>query len=146
MIGIIVAAHGEFSGGIKSAVTLIAGDQKQFETVSLREGDSVEKCKESLNVKALEVNDGNGVVIFTDLFGATPANIAAYSAKEDIIVIAGVNLPMILEILAVRNSMDVITIAQMSVEAGKNSIVNLNELLKKLILISEKLDEPLLSY
>ena len=131
MIGIIVAAHGEFSVGIRSAVTLIAGEQKQFETVPLREGDSIEMCKESLQARVREVDDGEGVIIFTDLFGATPANIAAYSAKEDIIVIAGVNLPMILEILAVRNSMDVISIAQMSIEAGKNSIVNLNELLNK---------------
>ena len=130
MIGIVVAAHGEFSGGIKSAVTLIAGDQKQFQTVSLREGDSVEKCKENLQSKTLEVNDGNGVIIFTDLFGATPANAAAYSAKEDIIVIAGVNLPMILEILAVRNSTDVKTLAQMAMESGKKSIVNINDLLK----------------
>ena len=130
MIGIVVAAHGEFSGGIKSAVTLIAGDQKQFQTISLREGDSVEKCKENLQSKTLEVNDGNGVIIFTDLFGATPANAAAYSAKEDIIVIAGVNLPMILEILAVRNSTDVKTLAQMAMESGKKSIVNINDLLK----------------
>jgi len=130
MIGIIVAAHGEFSVGIRSAVTLIAGEQKQFETVPLREGDSIEMCKESLQARVREVDDGEGVIIFTDLFGATPANVAAYSAKEDVIVIAGVNLPMILEILAVRSSMKVEAVAKMAMDAGINSIVNVNEFLK----------------
>jgi PTS system mannose-specific IIA component len=131
MIGIVIAAHGEFADGIKSAITLISGTQKNLETVALREGDSIEGYKERLHAKILEVNDGNGVIVFSDLFGASPANAAANFAGGDVIVITGMNLPMILEILAVRNSAAIGDLAKIAISAGRDAIMDLNSILFK---------------
>ena len=48
-------------------------------------------------VRALD--DGDGVIVLTDMYGSTPANIAAALADDDVIVIAGVNLPMLVRLL-----------------------------------------------
>ena len=133
MVGIVIAAHGGFADGLKDAIRVITGQQSRLVTVSLRDGDNIEGLKDRILSSIKKVDDGNGCVIFTDLFGASPANAAAYLMDDKIIVISGANLPMILEILAVRNTLSVEEIAKIAVKAGRQSIKNLNDLLLEAI-------------
>ena len=131
MIGIVVVTHGEFADGIASAVTLIAGPQEQFETVALREGDSIDGLKERIQTAIDKADTGSGSLLFVDMLGASPSNAAAYLVTDRVEIIAGVNLPMILEILAVRGDMALAELAEMAMNAGKESIQSLSAIMRK---------------
>ncbi len=103
MIGIIIATHGKMSDGIKDAAELIMGGTDSIETLNLFHGDDVSELGNQLTEAINKVDDGNGTIIFADLFGASPYNqsmIAINGLPEDkkdkVFVITGVNLPMIL--------------------------------------------------
>lgn len=103
MVGIVIATHGELANGLMNSLELIMGKQKNYETIGLFHGDSVDTFSENLTQSVSEVDDGSGVLILTDLFSATPYNRAAYlmnEVKEDnkkIQLLSGVNLPMLIQ-------------------------------------------------
>ncbi len=131
MIGIVIVTHGDFADGIKSAVKLIAGPQEQFETVALREGDSIDGLKERIQAAITKTDTGSGTLVFVDMLGASPSNAAAYLVTDRVEIVTGVNLPMILEILAVRGDMDLTDVADMAMNAGKESIQSLSTIMRQ---------------
>lgn len=109
MIGLIVATHGKMSDGIVDAAHLIIGSTENIETLNLIHGDDVQVLKEKMLDAIEAVNQNEGVIIFTDLFGASPYNQATLAIhslpqelKEKIFVLTGVNLPMLLEAISQR--------------------------------------------
>ncbi|MEI6896784.1 MAG: PTS galactosamine/N-acetylgalactosamine transporter subunit IIA [Psychromonas sp.] len=105
MIGIIVTGHGLFASGIEKAVERIIGEQAQVAYVDF----PIEINTDMLNQQMLEaikaVNDGSGILFFTDLLGGTPFRTAALIAQEQtgIEVLTGTNLQMTLEIMLERD-------------------------------------------
>jgi len=65
------------------------------------------------------------------MLGASPSNAAAYLVTDRVEIITGVNLPMILEILAVRGDMALADIAEMAMNAGKESIQSLSAIMRQ---------------
>lgn len=109
MIGIIVATHGKMSDGIVDAAELIIGGTDDIETLNLYQGDDIQDLNKQMLEAIKKVDQNDGVIIFTDLFGASPYNqatLAIHSLPEDqrekITVITGVNLPMLLEAINQR--------------------------------------------
>ncbi len=102
-IGIIVCTHSVLADGFKQAIEMLMGPQENFAAIGLYEGDDIM----DLSGKIIELTKSMQTtksVIFTDLFGASPTNAAALALVDvDAVVIAGVNLPMIAEILTIRN-------------------------------------------
>ena len=84
--------------------------------------DPVKKVEEARNkVKAL--NDGEGVLILTDIYGSTPANIACSLINEDNVrVISGINLPMLIRVLNYPN-LDIDELVFKAVSGGKEGIM-----------------------
>ncbi len=102
-IGIVVCTHSVLADGFKQAIEMLMGPQENFAAIGLYEGDDIL----DLSGKIIELTKSMQTtksVIFTDLFGASPTNAAALALVDvDAAVIAGVNLPMIAEILTIRN-------------------------------------------
>lgn len=69
------------------------------------------------------LDKGDGCLIFTDIFGATPSNIAHQLASDDTVVISGVNLPMLFRVLNYPQS-DLETLAEKAVNAGYEGITS----------------------
>jgi PTS system ascorbate-specific IIA component len=69
------------------------------------------------------LDQGQGCLVFTDIFGATPSNIAHQLASEDTVIIAGLNLPMLFRVLNYPQS-DLETLAEKAVNAGYEGITN----------------------
>ena len=108
MIGLVVTGHANFGSGMTSSVNLIAGEQEAYQYVDFLPTYSTEDLAAELN-KALDaLKDCEGVIIFTDLMGGTPFNTAAQLGRdrEDIRIIAGTNLPMLVEAVMSRKFMD----------------------------------------
>lgn len=105
MISFVVATHGTFSDGLLNAAELIMGKIENIKTLNLLHGDDIEKFHLSILDAIHSVNQNNeGIIIFTDLAGASPYNQATLaiqhiddSLKHNIYVVSGVNLPLLIE-------------------------------------------------
>lgn len=91
-----------------SSVNLIAGEQEAYQYVDFLPSYSTEDLAGELTKAMNELKDSEGIIIFTDLMGGTPFNTAAQLGRdrEDVRIIAGTNLPMLVEAVMSRKFMD----------------------------------------
>ena len=124
MVAIIVGTHGNLSRELIRTCEMILGKRENIGAVTLEPGDSadglVEKYKKT--IKSLDGKDG--VVFLTDLFGGSPYNAACKIAmtKDNIGVVAGVNLSMALEVFNLQD-LPVGEIVEIAQSAGKQGII-----------------------
>ena len=133
MIGIVLAAHGTLPQALVESVGMILGEPPQIATVSLMPGDSLEGLVERLRAAVHEVSQGEGVLVFLDMFGGTPANAAALLTQQmdRVHAVTGVNLPMLLETFMLRDSVDQVeALTETAFSAGQSGIVNVVEAFK----------------
>jgi mannose/fructose/sorbose-specific phosphotransferase system IIA component len=125
MIGVVLAAHGPLPAALLESCDMILGGQPQVATVSLMPGDSLEGLVDRLGDAARSVDEGQGILILLDMFGATPANATMLLAqqREDLRAVTGVSLPMLLETFMARLSSDDLDgLTATAVSAGKESV------------------------
>lgn len=135
MIGIVVVGHGEFGHGIASSVELIAGKQEQFEVLSFLEGEENDLIV-NLKTAVEKVDQGDGVIIFTDLKGGSPFRESVIVAHEyeKCEVLTGTNVAMLLEALLAREFNDSVSDFASALETTGKEQVYLFSL--------ETIDEP----
>ncbi|MGG5342011.1 PTS sugar transporter subunit IIA [Enterococcus sp. AZ192] len=104
MLGIVIATHGALSTGLKDAAEVIMGATENIATVSLNQGEDIQKLGEKIKQAIQLVDQGNGVVVFVDLVSASPYNQALLTIRElekemqeKVYIVSGANLPMLLE-------------------------------------------------
>ena len=109
MIGIIIVTHSNFAEGIKNSVEMIAGKQDNFTAINFENGEDIEDLKNHISQKAEEyTSKGLDVIYVTDLKGATPFNACLYvSTKIWGPVVAGLCLPILLELVLTRDTMEI---------------------------------------
>ena len=125
MIGLLVTGHANFGTGITSSVNLIAGEQEAYQAVDLLPTYSTEDLTREITKALDELKDCEGVIIFTDLMGGTPFNVSAQigHGKENIRIVAGTNLPMLVEIVMSRKFMDNLDeLVDSVLETGKEQV------------------------
>ena len=106
MIGVVIVTHGDLSLELRRALEHIVGAQSQMRTLSIAPDDDMEMRREEILAATKAVNSGQGVVVLTDLFGGTPSNLALSTLKAgEVDIIAGVNLPMMVKLASVRESL-----------------------------------------
>lgn len=132
MIGVLVTTHGNLGIEMIRAAELIKGKIKSILHFSIDQSQSVEELKKEISTAIKKLDDGQGVLILTDLFGGTPSNISLSFLKEDKVeVITGVNLPMLLKITDIREKMNLKDFARFIKEYGQSNISLASEILKK---------------
>lgn len=103
MVGLIIATHGNTSIELQNSLEMFSGKPAQCRTWKLNPGDDMKSKEEQLQQYVREVDSGDGVLIMTDLFGGTPANLALkISVSENVQVLTGVNLPMLIQFMSAR--------------------------------------------
>ena len=125
MIGLIVTGHANFGSGITSSVNLIAGEQEAYKAVDFLPSYSTEDLTREIAKALDELKDCEGVIIFTDLMGGTPFNVSAQigHGKDNIRIVAGTNLPMLVEIVMSRKFMDDLDdLVESVLETGKEQV------------------------
>ena len=132
MIGVVVVTHGQLATELVNAAETIVGDLPQFTAVSIGWHDDTQDAREEIAQAVARVGtDAQGVLILTDMFGGTPANLAmTFLAGNHVEVITGVNLPMLIKIASVRESSDLLAIARELREHGRNAIWVASDLLR----------------
>ncbi|MBC7233555.1 MAG: PTS sugar transporter subunit IIA [Chloroflexi bacterium] len=119
--------------GMLDAARMIVGKQDGIVAVNLREEDSVESLMDRIAAAIEEVDHGDGVLILVDVFGASPFNASARLAvqRDQIEVISGVSLPMLLELAVQREGQSLTKLVEVAREAGMSGIRTLSETLDK---------------
>lgn len=133
MVGVLVVAHGEMASGLLDAARMIVGDQEALLALSLQEMEDVEGLMAKVEEAIAQVDTGDGVLVLVDLPGASPFNASARIAmqREGIEVVTGVNLPMLAELLVMRDGSSLEGCVDIAKEAGISGVRTLSEILKK---------------
>jgi PTS system mannose-specific IIA component len=123
MIGLVLVTHGRLADEFVAALEHVVGAQQQVATVCIGPYDDMEQRRKDIVASIDEVNQGDGVVVLTDMFGGTPSNLAISAMKPgEIEVIAGVNLPMLIKLASTRVSGKLADVVEQAQEAGRKYI------------------------
>lgn len=130
MIGLVLVTHGRLAVEFRVAMEHVVGPQEAVETICIGPEDDMEMRRAEIAQAIARVDDGDGVVVLTDLFGGTPSNLAiSLLAPGRVEVIAGVNLPMLIRLESARKKMAVAQAVAAAREAGTKYISVASELL-----------------
>lgn len=130
MIGGLIVSHGKLAEELLNTLTIILGEAPNIEAISIGWYDDVEDSKRKINQSLKKLNQKNGVVVFTDMFGGTPSNLSFSFLKENQVeIITGVNLPMLIKFVSLQRSNNLKEVARKVVEQGKKNIHLVGELL-----------------
>jgi PTS system mannose-specific IIA component len=113
MIGLIIITNGNLALELKSAMEHIIGTQTNVAIFCITPDDDIDIQKNNIQKTIKEVNQGNGVIILTDMFGGTPSNLALnFLEPGNIEIISGVNLPMLVKIGQLRSDGNILEVIQ----------------------------------
>ena len=127
MIGVLIVTHGEIGRSLLESASQILGEaQVQTATLSVWRQDDpddlVLRAREILE----QIDGGDGVLVLTDIFGATPGNVVSRLLDDGHIEgVSGVSLPMLLRVLTSRNG-SISAAVQRAVSGGAEGVVYMN--------------------
>lgn len=124
MIGIIISGHGHFANGLASSIQMIAGKQEYFISIDFEE--NIEKLEKELTLALETCKELTGTLIFCDLVGGSPFKTAILLSQNytHVEIIAGVNLPMLTEIVLARKRIeDINLLVELALNTGKEQIL-----------------------
>lgn len=123
MIGLVLVTHGRLAAEFISAMEHVVGPQKDIEAICIGADDDMEARRADIAEAAARVDHGAGVILLTDMFGGTPSNLAiSLMGRDNVEVIAGINLPMLIRLASVRKDMGVAAAVEAAQEAGRKYI------------------------
>ena len=136
-LGVVVVTHGQLATELVNSAEMIVGDLPHFAAVSIGWHDDVEHAREEIGraierVASSAPGDGEraGVLVLSDMFGGTPANLGVTFVSPEVEVITGVNLPMLLKLARPQQAGDLLTVAREMREHGRNAIWVASDLLR----------------
>jgi PTS system mannose-specific IIA component len=131
MVGILIVSHGRLAEALISSVQFLVGNLQRIKGVSILPRDRTEEVRDRIKKGVNEVNDGEGVVILTDIYGGTSTNLSL-SFLEDgkVEVVTGVNMPMLLTLSSYRIGRSLKEISKLAKRSGRRSIALMREVLR----------------
>lgn len=127
MIGLLLVTHGDVGTSLLASASQILGEEpRQVATLSVWRHDD----PDDLILRARELLDGidagDGVLVLTDIFGATPGNVVSRLLDDGHIEgVSGLSLPMLLRVLTSRNG-SLATAVQRALSGGAEGLVHMN--------------------
>jgi PTS system mannose-specific IIA component len=130
MVGILLVSHGNFAEGVLDALHMFYGDAElaQIDTLTLKLEDNASAFGDCLKEKMAAVDQGDGVIILADLLGGTPSNQALQHLNDQVQVLTGMNMPMVMELVNERNR-DAIDLSTV-VETGRQGVLDAGALMR----------------
>lgn len=132
MTGILIISHFTFAESLKKTIELIIGERENVSALSLSKNEKVESFSERLRIETHRLNKGSGVIIFADMFGGTPSNVALglFADDNDIKIITGFNLPIVIEAI-MHSSKNANELIKILMERKDKTIVDAKSIFKK---------------
>jgi len=132
MIGVVIATHGKLAEEMIRTAEAVVGRLDQV--IPLSVVATAPDMRSDLKAAIQRVDQGEGVLLLTDLLGGTPTNLClSFLAERQVEVVTGVNLPMVLKLSSLRAAGKPIgQIARELVETGQRAIGNVSESLRRM--------------
>ena len=123
-VGILIITHSDIGKQLLlTAISVFGRNPFQVEILSVDNYDQPNDVKELAEKYVNFLDNGNGVLILTDIVGTTPSNIASSIDYKNIKIVAGLNLSMILNVFNYPNdSLDDLSVK--AIEGGTDGISN----------------------
>jgi len=126
----VLVTHGRLAAEFIAALEHVVGPQHNISAVCIGPEDDMERRRQDILRAIAEVDAGRWVVLLTDMFGGTPSNLAiSVMDKAKVEVIAGVNLPMLIKLVGLRESETLTAAVRGAQEAGRKYINVASQLL-----------------
>lgn len=131
MIGLVLVTHGRLAEELRHAMEHVVGPQRGVATVCIGPEDDIEGRRADIRECIHAVDEGDGVVVLTDILGGTPSNLAMslLDQRKDVEVIAGVNLPLLVKLAKVRGTEPLAEAVDRAQAAGRKYIASGSEML-----------------
>lgn len=132
MIGMVLVTHGRLAQELIAALEHVVGSQPNVIAVCIGPDDDMEQRRSEILDSAAKADEGDGVVLLTDMFGGTPSNLAiSVMDRANVEIIAGVNLPMLIKLASVRKTEPLAEAIESAQEAGRKYINIASKLLSQ---------------
>ncbi len=123
MIGLVLVTHGRLAEEFVAATEHVVGEQRNVKTVCIGPDDDMEQRRKDILAAIAKVDDGDGVILLTDMFGGTPSNLAiSVMDTGNVEVIAGINLPMLIKLAGARETETLASAVAQAQESGRKYI------------------------
>ena len=123
MIGLVIVTHGRLAEEFVSAMEHVVGPQPAVAAICIGPDDDMDKRRRDILKACGKVDEGDGIILLTDMFGGTPSNLAISVMDETRAeVIAGLNLPMLIKLASVRTRESLQTCVAHAQDAGRKYI------------------------
>ena len=130
MVGLVIVCHEDMGAELVKAAEMIVGRIEAVETVSVKQDSAPEVLRDRILGAIKIVDRKKGVMLFTDMFGGTPSNIALAFLGDSVEVVSGVNLSMLIKFANHREEKELPDLAKLVQEAAQKSIVIASQMLK----------------
>ncbi len=123
MIGLLIISHCDLGRELLNAAELILGRLEAASAISVTQTSETSELLTTISKQIVAIDQGEGVLVLTDMFGGTPSNLSLSFLKEETVeVLTGVNLPMVVEVAQCRQRMTLSELGEKAQEAGKKGI------------------------
>ena len=137
-VGVVVVTHGQLAAELLNAAEMIVGDLPHFAAVSIGWHEDVDQAREAIGqaiervrMKVETPERPGGVLVLTDMFGGTPANLGVTFLETDKVeVITGLNLAMLMKLARPLKDMDLLELSRDIREQGRNAIWVASDLIR----------------
>ena len=128
MVGVLLITHGATGAALLAAAAHVLGTpQANVRAIAVDASDNAAALLAGAQRDVAAIDDGAGVLVFTDIYGATPSNIGARLLEPGHVeAVAGVNLPMLVRALAYR-ALPLEQVLVRAIEAGTRGQINIKE-------------------
>jgi fructoselysine/glucoselysine PTS system EIIA component len=125
----LIAAHGSLASGMQSSLDMIMGKMENVFFIQAYTGEN-KSIKNDIDVILEKLEPNDELIIFTDLMGGSVTNqMLRYALKENVFIVAGFNLPLLLDILLADPGTPVIQLIENGINNARNQIVFVNKLI-----------------
>lgn len=126
-IGLLIVTHNNIGADLLATVKDIIGNPPLDVTaIGIKSSSDYERKTKEIERSILKLDHGDGVLVLTDLFGATPSNLALKAAAgHNAKVVAGINLPMLIRVFNYP-SLPMEKLIEKAVGAGHDSVFECN--------------------
>jgi mannose PTS system EIIA component len=131
MIGLLIISHCDLGKEFINATELIMGRLEAVDYISITQTTESKEILKEISKKISALDQGQGVLVLTDMFGGTPSNLSLSFLNEEMVeVLTGVNLPMVISVAKDRDRLTLSDLGEKAQQAGKQSITLAGKLLK----------------
>jgi PTS system ascorbate-specific IIA component len=127
MIGVLIVTHGQIGASLlESAIQILDATPRLTATLGVSRNDDPDDLVLRARRLVKQLDEGDGVLVLTDIFGATPGNVIAKILQDGRIEgVSGLSLPMLLRVLTSRNG-SLAGAVQRALSGGAEGVVHMN--------------------